>query len=301
MPGYGFWLRSSIPGWGWWCVCVGLGFSCISLFLVGVLGRVASGVRPVRFPPPSSGAACGPGLCGGCHGWGFSPPLLLLFFSGLRGGGVVVLGPVVSWLCGVRRCLSRSWAPWSPSPLPLWFGLRLFLLFFLPVARHFSGGVCAGVPGVSFPQALRWSCARGGPLLSAGCRRVGQGGPPVFFRGVRGCRLWCCLAGAVARLLWSGCAASRLCDCLLPPPPFFSAGAHSWLGGGSPPSVLFFFWGGGVCLFLPLPSPGWCTHWSAFGVAYRVAVGAAIGWAVPRPNGSGGLCTRLAWWPVLSG
>ena len=34
-----------------------------------------------------------------------------------------------------------------------------------------------------------------------------------------------------------------------------------------------FFWAG-VCLVLPLPSLGWCTHWSAFGVVYRVAVGA---------------------------
>ena len=34
------------------------------------------------------------------------------------------------------------------------------------------------------------------------------------------------------------------------------------------------FFGGGVCLFLPLPSLGWCKHWSAFGVANRVAVGA---------------------------
>ena len=32
-----------------------------------------------------------------------------------------------------------------------------------------------------------------------------------------------------------------------------------------------FFWGG-VYLFLPLPSLGWCVHWSAFGVANRVAV-----------------------------
>ena len=36
--------------------------------------------------------------------------------------------------------------------------------------------------------------------------------------------------------------------------------------------VLFFL--GGVCLLLPLPSLGWCTHWSAFGVANWVAVGA---------------------------
>ena len=37
-----------------------------------------------------------------------------------------------------------------------------------------------------------------------------------------------------------------------------------------PPFFLF----GAVCLFLPLPSLGWCTHPSAFSVANQVAVGA---------------------------
>ena len=34
----------------------------------------------------------------------------------------------------------------------------------------------------------------------------------------------------------------------------------------------FFFFGGGACLFLPLPSLGWCTHWPAFSVVFRAAV-----------------------------
>ena len=38
------------------------------------------------------------------------------------------------------------------------------------------------------------------------------------------------------------------------------------------PSPLLFFGGGGACLFLPLPSLGWRTHWPAFSVVFRAAV-----------------------------
>ena len=64
----------------------------------------------------------------------------------------------------------------------------------------------------------------------------------------------------------------------------------------------FFFWGGG-CLFLPLPSLGWRTHWPAFSVVFRAAVGSCVlfgrvpapwfGWAMytlgsaPLPAGLG--------------
>ena len=40
----------------------------------------------------------------------------------------------------------------------------------------------------------------------------------------------------------------------------------------SPSPLPFFFWGGGACLFLPLPSLGWRTHWPAFSVVFRAAV-----------------------------
>ena len=105
------------------------------------------------------------------------------------------------------------------------------------------------MPGVSFPPLGR--CSR------LGVAGFSQGGPPVFFRGPRGCRLWCCLGGGFARLLWSGCAASRLCVCLLPAPFFFAGGrALLVLGGGFPtfcavclfPFVCFF---PGGCLPVP--------------------------------------------------
>ena len=71
-----------------------------------------------------------------------------------------------------------------------------------------------------------------------------------------------------------------------------------------PPSPLpFFFLWGGACLFLPLPSLGWRTHWPAFSVVFRAAVGGCVllsrgpapwvGWAMytlgsaPLPAGLG--------------
>ena len=42
-----------------------------------------------------------------------------------------------------------------------------------------------------------------------------------------------------------------------------------------PPPPLFFFFRG-VCLFLPLPPLGWRTHWPAFSVVFRVAVGGCV-------------------------
>ena len=58
-------------------------------------------------------------------------------------------------------------------------------------------------------------------------------------------------------------------------------GVGGWLGGCGlfwclfpfpPPFFFFFFLGGGACLFLPLPSLGWRTHWPAFSVVFRAAV-----------------------------
>ena len=103
-------------------------------------------------------------------------------------------------------------------------------------------------------QRVRGVLSSDGPLLSVGCRRFWLRGPPVFLRGVpssvlSGWGVWPPLVGGRFR----GCG------------PF-----------PSPPPPVFFFISGGVCLFLPLPSLGWCTHWSAFRVVNRVAVGACV-------------------------
>ena len=92
----------------------------------------------------------------------------------------------------------------------------------------------------------------GGPLLSIGCCRFWLGGPPGF--------LW-----GFPLLVPSGWGVF----------PLLVGGRLRGCGPFSCPSTRFFF-RGGVCLFLPLPSLGWCTHWSAFSVASRVAVGACV-------------------------
>ena len=99
----------------------------------------------------------------------------------------------------------------------------------------------------------------------------------------------------VVRCYWLGVAGFgwvvRLCLCGGPPPFFFffffffswggglaaCGGVGGWLGGCGLFSCLFpfpppFFFLGGACLFLPLPSLGWRTHWPVFSVVFRAAV-----------------------------
>ena len=65
--------------------------------------------------------------------------------------------------------------------------------------------------------------------------------------------------------------------CLFGRPVFGAFWAVWWLWVLLAPPPCFFFCGG-VCLFLPVPSLGWRTHWSAFSVVFQVAVG---GWVLP--------------------
>ena len=75
------------------------------------------------------------------------------------------------------------------------------------------------------------------------------------------------LAGGFGRLLWCWRAVWWLWAVFVPPP--------------SPPC---FFLGGGACLFLPLPSLGWRTHWPAFSVVLRTAGGGCVLFGrVPAP------------------
>ena len=280
-------------------MCVGSGFSCTLLFLVWVLGHVASCLRPVRFPPSSGGAACGVDLCGGCPGWDLSPPLRFIFQA--AGGG------------GSRpRCAVALWCP--PLPVPVlgllvsvppspfvWVASMFFFLFFFflfagpPLLRW---GVCRRVQGVLFP---------GGPLLSSGCRQVWQGGRPVFFRGGP----W------VSPLVLSGWGVCPplvewvrgLADvCLsLAPPLFFCRRARVQRWAGVPPLLccLFvpFFWGGVACSSLCLPWAGarnglhsvWLT---------RLLLVLRLAGPCPGPMGRlayvhawpGGLCCWVSFW-----
>ena len=128
------------------------------------------------------------------------------------------------------------WALWSLSLHPLSFGLGWWLSFFF--FFFFS---------VSLFPVVRcyWLGVAGFGWVVPLCL---CGGPPFFFfffpGGGPGCLWWC----------WR--VVGRLWAVFVPFP--------------LPPSF-FFFWGG-ACLFLPLPSLGWRTHWPVFSVVFRAAV-----------------------------
>ena len=58
----GFWLHPANPGWGLWCVCLGLGFAFTPPILAGVLGCVCLCARSACTPPILAGV-CGLGVC----------------------------------------------------------------------------------------------------------------------------------------------------------------------------------------------------------------------------------------------
>ena len=75
----------------------------------------------------------------------------------------------------------------------------------------------------------------------------------------------CLCGGPVFGAFWGGAW----------PPVVVLAGGLAAVGcfrAFSPSPLLFFGGGGGACLFLPLPSLGWRTHWPAFSVVFRAAV-----------------------------
>ena len=179
-------------------------------------------------------------------------PLAPRRFRFRRAVWACVLGPGLacaqSVLAGLSGCVFLFFA--------LVFSL-LFFFFFLgfvvpvPPSPFFRAGLVAlffFFFSVPFPR---------GPLLLAWCCRFWVGGSPVPLRGSPfffffffswGGGLAAC--GDVGGWL-GGCG---LFSCLFPfPPPFF-------------------FFGGGACLFLPLPSLGWRTHWPVFSVVFRAAV-----------------------------
>ena len=229
VSGHGFWSRSAFPGGGSRCVCVGLGFACTPLcsgFGVGACGPLRA---PHPFPATFWWGCLRRGGVWGLPWVGFVPPPPLLFFFCAAGG-----------LCGFRPCrVLALWCPLLPvlvlgllvsvCPSPFVWALPTFSSFFFVYPPHIQWGVCRRVRGV---------VSSGGLLLSVGCCRVWQGGPPVFFRGA----LWMSpsvLPGSgFACLFWCGCVASRLCVCLLPPPFFLSVLFVCFL---------FFVWGGFAC------------------------------------------------------
>ena len=165
--------------------------------------------------------------------------------------------------CG-RVCRARV----SPVPSPSWLGCRGVFFFFALVFSFlffFFLGFVVPVP----PS----------PFFRAGLVALFS----FFFLSLF----------PVVRCYWLGVAGFgwvvRLCLCRGSPFFFFfffswggglaaCGGVGGWLGGCGlfsclfpfPPPFSFFF--GGACLFLPLPSLGWRTHWPVFSVVFRAAV-----------------------------
>ena len=152
------------------------------------------------------------------------------------------------FLCGVGCWVSLSRALWSLSPHPLSFRLGCWLFFFFVVC------VCMFCCPLS-----RWAAVRGLvlPVLTGWSQCASLGVLSLVPSGGGSGRLWWCW-----RAVW-------------------------WLSAGFPPPPLpplLSLLGGGACLFLPLPSLGWRTHWPAFSVVFRAAVGGCVLFGrVPAP------------------
>ena len=219
--------------------------------------------------------------------------LFVVFVVGLRFqpayGTCVVscalrLHPAVSG-SGVR-CGRACWALVLAVPRPSWLGCRgvffslfLFFGFVVSVAGCPCPGPCGPCPPIPF--LLGW--AAGFFFLFVLC--------VCMFR----CPFsrWAAVPGLVLPVFagWSPCASLGVLS-LVPsrwgvwPPLVVLAGGLVAVGCfRAPPLPPCFFLGGGGCLFLPLPSLGWRTHWPAFSVVFRAAVGGCVLFGrVPAPR-----------------
>ena len=234
-------LHPAVPG-GVLCVCVGLGFVCSPVFLPSWLG--CWGAWPlVRAASVSSHLLGGRQWRGGVRvllwvGLCPPPPSPLVFFWGGGRRGVSCRGFVVL----VAGCPGLG-SPGLRPPFPFVRAApSCVFCFFSVFAPAWCVSACSGCP------FFRWAAALGLVLpVFAGRSSGAPSGGPVFGA------VW--LGGLAASC--GVCGRFRGCGLYSCPPPFC-------------------FFRGGVCLFLPLHSLGWCTHWSAFGVVNRVAVGAFV-------------------------
>ena len=167
------------------------------------------------------------------------------------------------------RCGRVCWAWVSPVLSPSWLGCRgvfFFLRFGFFFSFFFFLGFVVPVPPSPFFRAglvalFFFFFFSVSPFPVVRCYWLGVagfgwvvplclcGGPPFFFFSFL-------LGGGPGRLWWCWRVVGRLWAVFVPFP--------------LPPSFFFFF--GGACLFLPLPSLGWRTHWPVFSVVFRAAV-----------------------------
>ena len=246
--GVGF-VNPASPGWGLGWVCLGT--------VCGVVPLVYAvcGVRGW-----GSVSACLWDVCGFARA-----PLAPRCFWFWRAVWACVLGPGLGcaqpFLAGLSGCVFCAFFPLffagcpcpgscGPCrPIPFLSGWAASISFFVVCVCMFRCPLSrwAAVPGLVLPVLAGWSpCASLGVLSS-----VPSGGgvwPPLVV-----------LAGGLVAVC---------CFCAPPPSPL----------------CCFFFGRGGACLFLPLPSLGWRTHWPAFSVVFRAAVGGCVLFGrVPAP------------------
>ena len=225
--------------------------------------------------------------------------------AGVRVLARAPLVPRLSWLgCAVWACVLGPGLGLAP---PISVALSGYV-FFLGVScfgfvMSVAGCPCPGPCG-SFPPI---------PSLSGWVA-----GSFFFSSVVCVCAFWCPFSrwAAVPALVlpvlagWSPCAPLGVLSSVpsgwgVWPPLLVLAGGLVAVGRSlaPPPPPPVFFWERGVCLFLPLPPLGCRTHWPAFSVAFRVAVGGCVllrrvpapwvGWAMytlgsaPLPAGLG--------------
>ena len=279
-------LHPAVPSSGVRCgrACLGLRFGCAPPLLRGVLGCVCARVPVPRGPLHLLVLGAVRGCVVGAasrHSW-----------LGCRGVCVFVRAPrlfpaFTGWavLCG-RAC----WAQVSAVPRPSWLGCWGVLFFSLGggVSRFGFVVSVAGCPGPG-------SCGLCPPIPSLSGWVVGS----FFFRPSAVCvRLFWESFFLVGRCFWG-------VPSLVPsglgvwPPLAVLVGSLVAVGCSLPPP-LFFFWGG-VRLFLPLPSLGLRTHWSAFSVVFQVAFGGCVlSGRVPAPW-VGWIMYTLSSAPLLAG
>ena len=226
-------VNPASPGWGLGWVC--LGTVCGVVPLVSAVCGVRGGAWV---------SACFWDVCGFV-----GAPLASRRFRFWRAVWACVLGPGLGcaqpFLAGLSGCVFCAFVfsffffsvpgfvvPVPPSPFFRAGLVALFFFFFFVSVSLFPVGRCFWLGVAGFGWVVPL-CLCGGPVFGAFWGGVW---PPLVV-----------LAGSLAAV---GC---------------FRAFSPS-------PLLFFLFWGGGACLFLPLPSLGWRTHWPAFSVVFRAAV-----------------------------
>ena len=241
-----------------WACVLGSGFRLRPATPWGGVGVfVCSCARPA-WSPASPGWGCCAGVCVGARAL-LNPRLCWLgcaVWACVLGPGLGCAALFLVELSGCVfffACLALALWCWSlavPVPglvvlssHPLSFGLGcwVFFFFFVPAWCVSARFECpfprwAAAPGLVLPVLAGWSPCAPLGVLSSVPSGWGVWPPLVV------------LAGGLV------------------------AGGHSL---APPPSPMFFF-GGRVCLFLHLPSLGWRTHWPAFSVVFRVAIGGCV-------------------------